>query len=325
MKINDRLYGEADVEPVLDELIRSGGVQRLKGIHQGGASFLVHPGWNVTRYEHSLGVMLLIRKLGGSLEEQIAGLLHDVSHTAFSHVIDDVFQMENEDYHEQIFSGWVRHSDIPDILHTYGFSHEKLLYDDSKWTLLEQPAPSLCADRIDYTLRDSLAYGFAKKDEIAEFIETGLIVFEGEICCTSTSAAEWFTRLYYREVVDFFMHPLNLYGLKLVSKVLKQALEMRLITKDDILKTDDELIAVLNESPGLKGELKKLSTAKQRVKQGGPNDFTFHQTLKKRLIDPKVIQDGRKTPASTLSENVRQMTETAADAMEKGAYVKVSL
>ncbi|MEC0494282.1 HD domain-containing protein [Bacillus glycinifermentans] len=324
MKINDRLYGEADVEPVLDELIRSGSVQRLKGVHQGGASFLVNPGWNVTRYEHSLGVMLLIRKLGGSLEEQIAGLLHAVSHTAFSHVIDDVFQMVNEDYHEQIFSGWVRHSDIPDILHTYGFSHEKLLYDDSKWTLLEQPAPALCADRIDYTLRDSLAYGFAEKDEIAEFIETGLTVFEGEICCTSISAAEWFTRLYYREVVDFFMHPLNLYGLKLVSKVLKQALEMRLITKDDILKTDDELIAVLNESHGLKGELKKLSTAKQRVKQGGPNDFTFHQTLKTRLIDPQVIQNGRKAPASSLSENVRQMTETAADAMEKGAYVKVS-
>ena len=35
--------------------------------------------------------MLLIKKLGGSVEEQIAGLLHDVSHTAFSHVIDYVF------------------------------------------------------------------------------------------------------------------------------------------------------------------------------------------------------------------------------------------
>ena len=40
MKINDRLYGEADLEPVLTDLIRSKAVQRLKGIHQGGASFL---------------------------------------------------------------------------------------------------------------------------------------------------------------------------------------------------------------------------------------------------------------------------------------------
>jgi len=50
-----------------------------------------------TRFDHSVGVMLLIRKLGAGsspasalLKEQVAALLHDVSHTAFSHVIDYV-------------------------------------------------------------------------------------------------------------------------------------------------------------------------------------------------------------------------------------------
>nr|MDH3161776.1 HD domain-containing protein [Bacillus licheniformis] len=138
MKINDRLYGEADLEPVLTDLIRSKAVQRLKGIHQDGASFLVNPAWNISRCEHSIGVMLLIRRLGGSLEEQIAGLLHDVSHTAFSHVADDVFNMENEDYHEQMFRQWVKQSDISGILHTYGFHDEDILYDEQKWTPLEQ-------------------------------------------------------------------------------------------------------------------------------------------------------------------------------------------
>ena len=45
----------------------------------------------ITRYEHSVGVMLLARRVGGGLREQVAALLHDVSHTAFSHVIDHVF------------------------------------------------------------------------------------------------------------------------------------------------------------------------------------------------------------------------------------------
>ncbi|TWK80062.1 hypothetical protein CHCC20333_0614 [Bacillus paralicheniformis] len=130
MKINDRLYGEADLEPVLTDLIHSKAVQRLNGIHQGGACFLVNPAWNISRCEHSIGVMLLIRRLGGSLEEQIAGLLHDVSHTAFSHVADDVFNMENEDYHEQMFRQWVKQSDIPWILDTYGFKDEDILYDE---------------------------------------------------------------------------------------------------------------------------------------------------------------------------------------------------
>ncbi len=38
--------------------------------------------------------MMLVNRLGGSLEEQIAALLHDVSHTAFSHVIDYVLEQK---------------------------------------------------------------------------------------------------------------------------------------------------------------------------------------------------------------------------------------
>ncbi len=39
MKINDDIYGQHDIDGVLEELIKSAPVQRLKGIYQGGASF----------------------------------------------------------------------------------------------------------------------------------------------------------------------------------------------------------------------------------------------------------------------------------------------
>ncbi|MGL5642811.1 MAG: HD domain-containing protein, partial [Paraclostridium sp.] len=89
-KIVDYIYGEFELEDVLIELINCDAVQRLKYIHQVGATYLIKEELNVNRLEHSIGVMLLIRMLGGSLKEQIAGLLHDISHTAFSHVIDFV-------------------------------------------------------------------------------------------------------------------------------------------------------------------------------------------------------------------------------------------
>ena len=63
--------------------------------------------------------MLLIKKMGGSIEEQIAGLLHDVSHTAFSHVVDFVLDHPEENYHELIFNEVVRSSPIPQILEKY--------------------------------------------------------------------------------------------------------------------------------------------------------------------------------------------------------------
>jgi HD superfamily phosphohydrolase len=180
MIIIDRIYGEFKVDGILEEIIRSKPVQRLKGIHQGGASYLVNPNWNVTRYEHSIGVMLLIKKLGGSLEEQIAGLLHDISHTAFSHVIDFVIENDEEDYHEKIVKTVIEGSDIPNILNKYGYDYKEIVLDDSAWSILEQPAPNLCADRVDYTLRDMSAYGQISPQEVRQFLEN-LTVNDGKM------------------------------------------------------------------------------------------------------------------------------------------------
>ena len=103
MEFDDRLYGKQEIEKeVVEELIQTEPVQRLKGVHQAGPSpFFMDDKPPVTRFEHSLGVFFLLRKFDASLEEQIAGLLHDVPHTAFSHVADFVFENEGHEYHER--------------------------------------------------------------------------------------------------------------------------------------------------------------------------------------------------------------------------------
>ena len=158
MIVEDILYGSFEIEEILVALISSEEIQRLKDVHMAGPAILINSAWNETRYEHSIGVMLLIKKLGGTLEEQIAGLLHDISHTAFSHVVDLVLYNETDDYHEQIKARLIEQSLIPTILKQHGFDYKKLLFDDEKWHLLEQKAPLLCCDRIDYTLREVYRY-----------------------------------------------------------------------------------------------------------------------------------------------------------------------
>src|SRR5215472_6481533 len=151
--IHDQILGTHQInEPILIDLLQSSAITRLQGIHQAGGSYLVRARRDRSRYEHVVGVMLLIRMLGGSLEEQIAGLLHDVSHTAFSHVADQVFQRLADDYHEQHFQRLVLRSDIPVVLERHGISLGEI-FEMERWSLLDQPLPDLCADRIDYTLR----------------------------------------------------------------------------------------------------------------------------------------------------------------------------
>src|SRR3974377_2195743 len=135
MRYLDSIYGEIDVEePVLSDLMQTQAMQRLRGVLQHGITALIGITQPVTRFDHSMGVMLLVRQLHArhpernvmeskdernameskdernameskharsSLEEQIAALLHDVSHTAFSHVIDYVVDgHDRQSYHE---------------------------------------------------------------------------------------------------------------------------------------------------------------------------------------------------------------------------------
>ncbi|HDR3490414.1 HD domain-containing protein [Bacillus wiedmannii] len=322
MVITDVIYGECEVDQVVEELILSKSVQRLKGIHQNGASYLINEKWNVTRFDHSVGVMLLIKKLGGSVEEQIAGLLHDVSHTAFSHVIDYVFDNEDESYHEEIFSSVVKNSDIPAILAKYGYNYEDILLDDSKWTLLERSAPELCADRVDYTLRDMYTYGYISLEEVHSFLED-VIAVDGKMVLQSIEMAEWFTETYYKEVIDFFMKPMNIYGNDMLAKTLKLALHKRVIHADDFLLEDDELISKLKQcsDPEVHALLSKVHP-NVKVKEDR-NDYDLYQKNKVRLINPPVLREGEVFRSSVVSEKIKQMSGIAYEKAVRGMYVKV--
>ncbi|MGE7633510.1 HD domain-containing protein [Bacillus paramycoides] len=322
MVISDVIYGEFKVDQVLEELILSKPVQRLKGIHQAGASYLMNKKWNVTRFDHSVGVMLLIKKLGGSVEEQIAGLLHDVSHTAFSHVIDYVFDNENESYHEEIFSSVVKNSEIPAILSKHGYRYEDILLDDSKWTLLERSAPELCADRVDYTLRDMYTYGYISLEEAQDFLKD-LIAVNGKMVLQNIEIAEWFTKTYYKEVIDFFMKPINIYGNDMLAKTLKLALHKKIIHPDDFLLEDHELISKLQqckdqEVDALLGKVHPSVEVKE-----DRNDYDLYQKNKVRLIDPPFLLEGEVVQSSVVSENIKQMSDVAYEKAVRGMYVKV--
>lgn len=266
--------------------------------------------------------MLLIKQLGGSLEEQIAGLLHDVSHTAFSHVIDFVLENKAEDYHEEIFIDVIRNSEIPIILKKYNYNYEYLLLNTGKWNLLEQPAPELCADRVDYTLRDMYVYGQASLEEIQKFLND-IIIYQGQMCLKSIESAEWFVKTYYQEVLNFFMNPLNIYAYDKLAQTLKLSLEKKIITLADFLMEDNELIERMKSSNDrqVQSLLKQLhADVKVRVDQ---KEFDIHQKNKTRLIDPLLYLHNRLIRASELSDDVRKMNVAAKAKFQQGVYVKI--
>jgi HD superfamily phosphohydrolase len=96
MNYTDIVYGKHQIsDKVIIELIKSPALKRLKKIQQSGYFHPFFKGANFSRFEHSIGDYLLLKIYGAPIEEQIAGLIHDVSHLTFSHCIDYVFGAEN--------------------------------------------------------------------------------------------------------------------------------------------------------------------------------------------------------------------------------------
>ena len=129
-EIINTFYGPLNVdEPVLLELLHSTAVQRLKNIHQYGVAYYTTHKEEYNRFDHSLGVFAILRRNGASLEEQISGVLHDTSHTVFSHVGDWVFGKE---YHEQDYQMTIHKihlavSGVEEILNRHGYTVDQVL------------------------------------------------------------------------------------------------------------------------------------------------------------------------------------------------------
>lgn len=115
--IQDSVHGSVRVDGVFLPLIESPELQRLHSIHQLGLAYLVYPGANHTRFEHSLGTFIVARKICSSLQlgpdesrvVECAAILHDVGHLPYSHtfemVLSEQFGIDHVDISCKLIEG----------------------------------------------------------------------------------------------------------------------------------------------------------------------------------------------------------------------------
>ena len=245
MRIADVLYGEFDItEPVILQLIDHPAMLRLKGVSQYGVPENCYPDLTAfSRFEHSVGVMLLLRKLGAPLKEQISGLLHDVSHTVFSHVIDRVYKGRVA-FQDSILEDYLLISGIAEVLESYSFDYKEIS-SCKNFYLLEQESPELCADRVDYTLRELFSNN---KEDVAMQCISELAVSNGRIVFKSKEFAKLFAHNYLDRNMAVWASPLNIRLYSILAESLSIALDERIITKQDLFTTDIEVMKKLYSS-----------------------------------------------------------------------------
>ncbi len=290
MIYNDSVYGKINIkEPVILELIESKPVVRLKKITQHGPS-VYNKHYNkriVTRFEHSLGVCVLLNKLGASLEEQIAGLLHDVGHAVFSHAIDFLYPEHCGEFDKKYHRELILNSEIPTILKKYKINLEKVL-NENNFPILEKNLPNLCADRVDYFLRDPFLTNSFKKD----FIIESLSIYNKELIFTKSKAAFYFSKQYLKMNHIFWARSLDEVLYFLMVDIFKIALGKNLISKKDFFLDEETFMKKIQDFKDKDIEeklflIKNLKVSDIKVSEKKIKNGYFIKS-KYRIIDPAV-------------------------------------
>lgn len=324
MHYHDRVYGLIEISDlVLLELMASKPLDRMKRVNQAGASQYIMPEVKVvSRYEHCVGAMLLLRQLGASVEEQIAGLLHDVPHTAFSHVIDIVFEDENHEFHERFFEKIVKQSEIPEMLQKHGFDVDRVI-NEHHFGLLEQPAPRLCADRCDYTLRDSLI-NFQDGAMRYQAFAADMVAYDGRIMMQTPTIAKAFMEQYMKVDRKVYTAPIEIAAYEVLAEALRIALKTGEMTEDDLFEDDDTAMAQLRASKNkdIHAWL-DLLTPTFAIKED-KQQYEFHRKGKVRFIDPEVVmEDGVVKTVTQLFPEMQEVLQKHKEQTEQGAYFRI--
>ncbi|MEM7815727.1 MAG: HD domain-containing protein [Candidatus Aenigmatarchaeota archaeon] len=323
MRFPDPAYGEIEIsEPILLEIIMTQPLQRLKGVNQYGSWQFILPKMRSSRFEHSLGVCFLLKKLGASIEEQAAGLIHDISHTAFSHVLDYVYgQSDRQEHHQSLFQQIFTNSKIPKIAQENGIEPNIFLKIEN-FSLLERPSPDLCADRLDYFFRDSVLLGICERDEISAFMNH-LVVSEGKIAVDNLEIGKKMALAYMECSKRFWSSPTQAASYQILADAIKSGLESGVITEKDFLLTDQDVYRKLKVSgnPSITSKLELLNPEFFAI--NSPKDFDFFVKTKPRHIDPWIFQSGESKRLSELDDFYKKQMEEFIRKVSEGYHVKV--
>lgn len=225
---------------VIWDLIGTKEFQRLRRIRQLGTTFLTFHGAEHSRFNHSLGVYEIVRRIiddvfagrpewndDDRLLTLCAALLHDLGHGPFSHCFEKVFDLDHEEFTRKIILGSTEVNKIlvkvaPDfpqkVADVIGKTSEKKL-------IISMISSQIDADRMDYLQRDAyytgVSYGHFDMERILRVMrprEDQVVIKE-----TGMHAVEDYIMSRYQMYWQVYFHPVSRGAEVILNKILHRA------------------------------------------------------------------------------------------------------
>ncbi|QEE14774.1 HD domain-containing protein [Promethearchaeum syntrophicum] len=272
IKINDPIHGFMVLPDFITEIVDSREIQRLMRIRQLSGASHVYPGANHTRFEHSLGVAYLAKRLSENLRDLqgvdisdddindcvVAALCHDIGHGPFSHNFESLLIKHNNKDHEDYTEWLIKKSEIGEKIEEFSFDKNyisdiatgKIIgkANEKGYLLSQMITSAVNVDSMDYLMRDNYHCGTEKAtvdinrlllsmDEIDGFLGVNikaLISLEGFLLSRISS----FRTIYFHKTCRSVQMMLE----EAMKSVVNEIGFLNYSTPEDFLKWDDYVL-----------------------------------------------------------------------------------
>ncbi|AJD92414.1 hypothetical protein JMA_30970 [Jeotgalibacillus malaysiensis] len=230
-------------DQVIWDLVGTREFQRLRRIRQLGTTYLTFHGAEHSRFNHSLGVYEIIRRIVDDVfasrpewdhSERLlclcAALLHDLGHGPFSHSFEKVFDLDHEDFTQEIILG---HTEVNQVLSKVSPDFPQKVADVIAKTYENKQVISLIssqidADRMDYLQRDAYFTGVSYGHFDMERILRVLRPVDDQVVIKSSGmhAVEDYIMSRYQMYWQVYFHPVTRSSEVILTKILHRAKEL---------------------------------------------------------------------------------------------------
>lgn len=263
---------------VIWDLIGTKEFQRLRRIKQLGTTFLTFHGAEHSRFNHSLGVYEIVRRIIDDVFEGrpewndddrlltlCAALLHDLGHGPFSHAFEKVFGFDHEDFTRAIILGNTEVNMVllrvsPDFPEKVA---EVIAKTSEKKMVVSLISSQIDADRMDYLQRDAYFTGVSYGQFDMERILRVMRPREDQVVIKKSGmhAVEDYIMSRYQMYWQVYFHPVSRSAEVILTKILHRAKELHKenysfnheplhfiscfreqVTLEDYLKLDESVI-----------------------------------------------------------------------------------
>ena len=222
-------------DQVIWDLIATPEFQRLRRIKQLGTTYLTFHGAEHSRFNHSLGVYEIVRRIinkmesheGWNKEERLvslcAALLHDLGHGPFSHSFEKVFSLDHEQFTKKIILEDTNVNAVlsrvePDFPKKVAQIIDKSYVDKLVVSMISS---QIDADRMDYLLRDAYYTGVSYGQFDMERILRVMRPTEDQVVIKSTGmhAVEDYIMSRYQMYWQVYFHPVTRSAEVILTKI----------------------------------------------------------------------------------------------------------